>query len=117
MQEGRRFLRNGPLKSVLGKFSAIVGLAPDFAEGWHKRVEIHYRMGNFQDSIKDLEMTVSLEPRHYGALAALGLIYLNQGDERAALEELEEALRVNPHLPGTRSKIEELKEKLDGKKI
>lgn len=62
-------------------------------------------------------MTVSLEPRHYGALAALGLIYLNLGDERAALEELEEALRVNPHLPGTRSKIKELKEKLDGKKI
>ncbi len=56
-----------------------------------------------------------LEPRHFGALAGLGLIYLEMGQERAALEALERALEVNHHLSGTRHKVEELKEKLHGK--
>lgn len=41
MLEGRRFLRNGPLHSALGNFSTITRWAPDFAEGWHKRAEVH----------------------------------------------------------------------------
>ena len=74
-------------------------------------------MGNYPDSIKDIKKTIALEPRHFGAYAGLGLIYLNMGQKEAALKALEKALDINPHLAGTRMKVEELRQKLSDKKI
>ncbi len=117
MLEGRRFMRLGPLHSALGNFSTAVKWAPDFAEAWHKRATVHFLMGNYPASVADIRRTLALEPRHFGALAGLGLIYLKLDEERAALEALERALEINPHLAGTRQKVEELHDKLDGKKV
>ncbi len=117
MREGQRYMRLGILRSALDDFSTAVVWAPDFAEAWHKRATVHFLMGDYPASIADLHRTLELEPRHFGALAGLGLIYLKLDDERAALAALEKALEINPHLPRTRQKVQELHEKLDGKKI
>ncbi len=117
MHESHRFMKQGILDSALGGFELIVKVAPEFAEGWHKRATVHFLMGNYPDSIKDIKKTIALEPRHFGAYAGLGLIYLNMGQEEAALKALEKALEINPHLSGTRMKVEELRQKLNGKKI
>ena len=74
-------------------------------------------MGNYPYSIKDIKKTIALEPRQFGAYAGLGLIYLNMGQEEAALKALEKALEINPHLSGTRMKVEKIWEMLNGKKI
>lgn len=117
MMESQRFMNAGSLDSALGGFSLIVEAAPNFAEGWHKRATVHFLIGNFKESIQDIRKTVTLEPRHFGAYAGLGLIYLKMGQEKAALKALERALEINPHLPGTRKTVEELREKLEGEKI
>lgn len=117
MHESQRFITEGELDSALGGFALIIDAAPEFAEGWHKRATVYFLMGNYPASIKDIEKTVALEPRHFGAFAGLGLIYLHLGQERAALKALERALEINPHLSGTRQKVYELREKLNGKKI
>ncbi len=110
-------MRQGILPSALDDFSTAVAWAPDFAEAWHKRATVHFLMGNYPASIADLRRTLALEPRHFGALAGLGLIYLKLDDERAALKALEKALEINPHLPRTRQNVRELHERLDGKNI
>lgn len=117
MLEGRRFMKQGILHSALGNFDFIVRVQPDFAEGWHKRATVHYLMGNFPASIEDIEKTVALEPRHFGAYAGLGLIYLRMGEEKAALKALERAVEINPHLSGTRHEVEILRRKLNGRKL
>ena len=117
MHESHRFMKLGILDSALGGFTLITETAPNFAEGWHKRATVHFLMGNFSASIEDIKKTVALEPRHFGAFAGLGLIHLMMGDERAALKALEKALTINPHLSGTRKKVEELRKKINGEKI
>lgn len=117
MNESQRYMTVGELDSALGGYAMIINAAPDFAEGWHKRATVYFLMGNYPASIKDIKKTVTLEPRHFGAFAGLGLIYLQLGQERAALKALERALEINPHLSGTRQKVYELREKLNGKKI
>ena len=117
MKESHQFMKLGILGSALGGFTLITQSAPEFAEGWHKRATVHFLMGNFSASIEDIKKTVALEPRHFGAYAGLGLIYLNMGQEEAALKALEKALEINPHLSGTRLKVEELRQKFNGKKI
>jgi tetratricopeptide (TPR) repeat protein len=117
MHESQRYMTAGELDSALGKYALIIDTAPDFAEGWHKRATVHFLLGNYPASIMGIKKTVALEPRHFGALAGLGLIYLHLGQERAALKALERALEINPHLSGARQKVIELREKLIGKKI
>lgn len=117
MREGQWYMRHGILRSALDDFSIVVAWAPDFAEAWHKRATVHFMMGNYPASIADLHRTLVLEPRHFGAFANLGLIYLKLDEKRAALAALEKALEINPHLLGARQKVQELHDKLDGKKV
>jgi tetratricopeptide (TPR) repeat protein len=117
MLEGRRFMKQGILHSALGNFDFIVKVQPDFAEAWHKRATVQFLIGNYQASIADIERTVALEPRHFGAFAGLGLIYLKMGEEKSALKALERALEINPHLSGARQKVEELRRRLKGAKL
>ena len=117
MQEGQRFMKQGILHSALGNFDFIVRVLPDFAEGWHKRATVFYLIGDYAASIKDIEKAVTLEPRHFGAYAGLGLIYLKMGNEPAALRALEQALTINPHLAGTRATVDELRRKINGQKL
>ena len=97
-------------------FTAITERKPDFAEGWNKRATVRYMMGKHQGSIEDIEKTLELEPRHFGALSGLGLVYLALGRDADALAAFRRALAVHPHLPGTAEKIEELEQKLKGRR-
>ena len=55
-------------------------------------------IGEFGRSIADIEKTLALEPRHFGALSGLGLILKELGEDERALEAFEEALRIHPYL-------------------
>ncbi len=73
---------------------------------------MHFLLGNYADSVADVDVTLDLEPRHFGALSGLGQIELQQGDPEAALSAFEAALQVHPHLPGTRELIRQLRRSL-----
>jgi tetratricopeptide (TPR) repeat protein len=117
MSAGRRAMAGGDYQKALAAFDSVVDQLPDFAEGWNKRATVYYLMGNFVASVRDIERTVALEPRHFGAFSGLGLIYLAIGDEAAALRAFEATLKINPHLPGTQTQIERLKARQKDKAI
>ncbi len=102
---------------ALRAFDEMVRLAPGFAEGWNKRATVHYLRGDHDAAAADIERTLALEPRHFGALSGLGLVRLAQGDEAAALAAFEAALKLHPHLPGADSHIKDLRERVKGKPI
>ena len=117
MTEGTRSLNLGNLPKALDRFSQIVARAPNFAEGWNKRATVYYLLGDFDASVADIERTLVLEPRHFGALSGLGLIYMSLGQERAALRAFRKTLDINPHLPAVRERVEALTKKLRGEPI
>ena len=117
MAKGIRAMTFSDHATALGAFDEIVSLAPGFAEGWNKRATIHYLLGDFRSSAADIESTLALEPRHFGALSGLGLVRLAQGEEAKALEAFEAALEVHPHLPGADSHIKDLRQRVKGKRI
>ena len=99
---------------ALQYFDQLVEEAPDFAEGWNKRATVHYLMDDYAASVLDIERTLELEPRHFGALSGLGMIYDAIGKPAAALRSFEAAVAINPHLEGTRQRIEALRRQLRG---
>jgi len=117
MSVGIVAMAQGQFAVALAAFDAIVAKAPKFAEGWNKRATVYYLIGRYQDSIADVERTLALEPRHYGAISGLGLIHLALGQDKAALAAFERALRVNPHMPVIHEHVRALKRKLQGAPI
>jgi tetratricopeptide (TPR) repeat protein len=100
--------------TALKMFNSVVEMDPKFAEGWNARATLHYLMGNYIESIQDIDKTLALEPRHWGALSGLGMIYQNMERSRDALQAYRRALAANPHLPGARLSIETLEKKIKG---
>ena len=88
----------------------VIARRPGFAEGWNQRATLHYIRNDFAASMVDIDRTLSLEPRHFGALAGLGEIHLKMGEPALALAAFERALEVHPHLPVVRFKVEQLRE-------
>ena len=95
----------------------VTELAPDFAEGWNRRATSRYLAGDYAGSVADIQRTLELEPRHFGALSGLGLIYSQLEDPERAIAAFEAALEINPHLPGARANIQHLRELLVGDPI
>ncbi len=114
-RRGMEAMANDTPDDALKYFTEVTRRAPDFAEGWNKRATIRFVMGDFPGSVEDVERTLALEPRHFGALSGLGLINLALGRETAALKAFEAAMAVNPFFPGVRERVKELREKLGGK--
>jgi tetratricopeptide (TPR) repeat protein len=117
MARGIMAMDRGANSPALAAFDEIVKILPGFAEGWNKRATVHYLMGSYEASLDDIERTLVLEPRHFGALSGRGLVNLALGRDEAALTAFEAALRLYPHLPGAKSHIKALREKLRGKAI
>jgi cytochrome c-type biogenesis protein CcmH/NrfG len=75
---------------------------------------VHYLMGNWRASVRDIQQTLALEPRHFGALFGLGLIYDALEEPEAALRSFEAMLALNPHSESTRQMVEQLRRQLRG---
>ena len=112
VEEGSRFMAQGLLKEAIAIFDRVVTNLPEFAEGWNKRATAHYLNGDYTASMIDIERTLALEPRHFGAISGMGLIFMARGDEANALRAFEEVLKVHPHARGAKARVEELYKKL-----
>jgi tetratricopeptide (TPR) repeat protein len=117
MQHGIAAMTEDDTDAALEAFDEAIKRDAHFAEAWNKRATIEFAMGDFQASVADIEHTLALEPRHFGALAGLGQIYLALDRKKAALKAFRAALAINPHLHGVRLKIEELEKDVEGDPI
>jgi tetratricopeptide (TPR) repeat protein len=95
----------------------IVTLAPGYAEGWNKRATVFYLTDDYGKSIADIERVLAIEPRHFGALAGLGSILRELGDDKRALAAYRQAIALDPQMENVRQAIEELQKDEDGREI
>jgi tetratricopeptide (TPR) repeat protein len=96
---------------------AVVELKPNYVEGWNRRATVYYLMNDYGHSLADIREVLAREPRHFGALAGLGLILQELGDDRHALEAYRRALSINPHLEHVGETVKALREKVEGRDI
>src|SRR5581483_2596511 len=102
---------------ALKLLDAIVRLRPDYIEGWNRRATLYYLRNDYAHSLSDIEQVLAREPRHFGALAGLGMIMQDLGDDKRALEAFRKALAVNPHLEKVPDLVKILSEKVEGREI
>ncbi len=114
LQRGRDALAAGNPGEAIDHLTALTDHAPDFAEGWNARATAYYQAGQFGPSIADIARTLTLNDRHFGAMAGLGAMYEELDNPQKALEVYRAALAIHPNLRGVSEAVERLEAKVAG---
>lgn len=83
---------------ALNALNQVLSIDHTFAEAYNKRATVYFALGKTENCYDDVEMTMSLEPLHYGALCGKALMQIKVGDFASALVNFQLAARVNPSL-------------------
>lgn len=110
--QGVDFMARGDYRSALIAFTRVIEVKPGFAEGWNRRATLLYMMGESLLSMKDIKQTLTLEPRHFGAISGMGQIFMRQNKLQEARKAFQKALDINPHLSGARMNIMQINKML-----
>lgn len=113
MHRAQAARRAGLLDEAVSELDKIVEVAPDYVEGWNQRATVLFMLGRDAESVRDIQQVLRIEPRHFGALAGLGLIHMRAKNWKSAIASFERALEVHPFL-NERAFIPALKKKLKG---
>jgi tetratricopeptide (TPR) repeat protein len=105
-ERGLAQMQSRELPAAVETFSRVIGMKPDFAEGWNKRATVYFLLGENDLSLKDCAEVLKRNPQHFGVLSGYGQIYVRKGDLERALDYFQRALIINPNMEGVRSSIE-----------
>jgi tetratricopeptide (TPR) repeat protein len=114
---GATAMSNQDYTTALSDFDDLTRRAPDFAEGWNKRATVLYLMGDLQASLNDIQRVLELEPRHFGALAGLGLVNLGLDQDEAARDAFQRVLKIDPMNLPAKLNLKAVEEQIRNKSI
>jgi tetratricopeptide (TPR) repeat protein len=102
---------------ALKLLNAIVEIKPDYVEAWNRRATVNFMKKDYAGALADIREVLAREPRHFGALSGLGMIFQEIGDDKQALEAFRRALAVHPHLERVPDLVKKLTESVEGRDI
>ena len=105
---GLESMRTGDLLMAVAFFTRVIDKNPNFAEGWNKRATVYYMLGKFDASMMDIHETLKLEPRHFGAMDGMGLIFIHLEQFDKAIDIYDQMLKIFPNNSSTKQKKEML---------
>jgi tetratricopeptide (TPR) repeat protein len=117
MERGSAAIAAGHYPLALALFDKLVVLNPQWAEAWNKRATARFRADDLDGAMADIDQVLKLEPRHYGALAGMGLILQKSNLNKQALGVFRKALALNPRQTELRKLIDSLSLEVEGRDI
>ncbi|MFP6796039.1 MAG: hypothetical protein VB933_03105 [Pseudomonadales bacterium] len=102
----------GSLTDANEKLNQMVDRWPTWAEAWNKRATLRFIEERDLESMQDIERTLQLEPRHFGAISGFGQLCMRVGDVDSAVIAFERAVSLNPNFEDIRKAIEYLEREL-----
>jgi len=107
----------GDVDTAKKLIDSITDIAPDFAEGWHRRAALQAAAKDDEGAMISLQKAVTLNPREFAALAELAVMLEDYGDKKAALATYRRVLALDPHMEGVDKHVDELARDVEGEKI
>src|SRR5690606_8384100 len=96
MQWSNKAVQEKKFDVALDFLDQVTTLAPRYAEGWNRRASVHYMMDSYAKSLADIERTLRVEPRHFGALSGMAAIFKLYDRKQAALDAYLRLLEIYP---------------------
>jgi tetratricopeptide (TPR) repeat protein len=117
MQWSQKAIEAQKFDVALDFLDQVTTLDPTYAEGWNRRATVHYMMKSYAKSLADIEQTLQLEPRHFGALSGMARIMADTGHKQSALEAWQRVLAIYPMMRSAQEQVTTLSEELAGEGI
>ena len=117
MQWSQEAMEKKKFDVALDFLDQVVTLSPTYAEGWNRRATVHYMMHNFAKSMADIDHTLQLEPRHFGALSGMAEIMKETERKQLALDAFQRVLDIYPMMRNAQNELATLSEELTGEGI
>jgi tetratricopeptide (TPR) repeat protein len=102
---------------ALRLLNSIIAIRPGYVEAWNQRATVYYLKDDYAHAIADIAVVLAHEPRQFGALAGLGMMLQDIGDDKDALDAYRKALAIDPHLENIPEAVKTLTEKVEGRDI
>ena len=110
LEEGSQFVRNQQLSKARDIFTEVIQLDQNWAEAWNKRATVFYMMGDFKKSQDDIDKVLTLEERHFGALAGQGLVNIQLKNFEKAIRSYKQAQEIYPSMRSPEIMIKQIEE-------
>ena len=110
MEQAASLVSAGDLRRAEEIYSDVIDRLPEFSEGWNRRATVRYYLGDHDGSLADIEATLRLEPRHFGAIWGLGMIMGAKRDYERAILAFERLLEIKPGASDAQPRIDLLKQ-------
>ena len=78
---------------------------------------VHFMMHNYGKSMSDIDHTLSLEPRHFGALSGMAADPEETGQQADGAETYHRVLEIYPMMRSAQNEVATLSEELAGEGI
>ena len=117
LDQGSLLIDRRQLKKAYEIFSQIIVADPQWSEAWNKRATALYLMEQYEFSLSDIEITLSLESRHFGALAGRALNYVELKQYEKAIESYKAAQEIYPTIDAAKKMIPQLEELINDQTI
>ena len=117
LNQGTVLINRKELNKAYELFTKIIATEPDWSEAWNKRATVLYLMNRYQSSLDDIKITLSLEPRHFGALSGQALNYIELKQYEKAIQSYRAAQKIYPALDSAKKMIPELQELINDQAI
>jgi tetratricopeptide (TPR) repeat protein len=114
MQWADEAIRKRDYTVALDFLDSVVTLEPGFAEGWNRRATVHYLREDYAKAMNDIERTLQIEPRHFGALVGMASILKQTGRKQEALAVFERVLDIYPMMRPAQGEVLQLADELAG---
>ena len=98
MLEGIDLLNYGNLDKAYVIFKNLSEIEPKWAETYNKLATIKYLQRDYRSSIYYINLTLKLEPRHFGAISGLAQINLSLDKFDEALKNINYVLKIHPYI-------------------
>ena len=108
--QGTRLMDMQELSKAYKMFTQIIAVEPDWAEAWNKRATVLYLMDQYQSSLNDIKITLTLEPRHFGALSGQALNYIELKEYEKAIKSYRDVQKIYPIMDGAKKMIPRLQD-------
>ena len=94
---GNKHMDKGQYELAQQEFENLVMDYPKFAEAHNKLATVLYMQEKYVQSIRECEITLEMNPNHFGAWNGLGLCHFRLAHYQKAIESFNTALTLQPY--------------------
>ena len=117
LAQGSLLMARKELNRAYEIFSQIILADPNWSEGWNKRATVLYLMGEYENSLKDIDEVLKRENRHFGALSGQALVQIKLKNYEKAINSYKAAQKIYPSIKGAEIMIPQLQELINNESI